>query len=53
MENSLEQYIESLKKDIESYKKGTLEVIEYTKIMEELNKWLEERKDENSSNKKI
>jgi len=53
MENTLQEYIENLKKELESYKNGDLQTQEYIDVIEDLNKWLEERKNEDSSHKSI
>jgi hypothetical protein len=50
MEEELKKYIQSIQKDLEAYKEKKLQTREYITCMEELNKWLEEQKNANSSN---
>ncbi len=44
MNESLRTYMESIRADIDAYKKGTLTTKNYLQSMEDLNKWLEENK---------
>ncbi len=51
MDQNLQNYIDSLKQDIQKCHDKALKLQPYTETIKELDKWLEEQKDADSCNK--
>ena len=50
MNEELQKYIDSIKKEIRDYKNSSLQTKDYLQIIKDIDKWLDGKSDENNSN---